>query len=80
MASEVNGHANGIANGAANGVEKVNNVQKVTENGNGHLSNGNGYAGKTPIYQTVYPLETSYSTTRQRVFVETGNEDAVKNN
>lgn len=49
---------------------------KIVANGNGHA---NGYAngkvattnGKSHFYESMYPLETSYSTTRQRVFVET---------
>uniref|UniRef100_A0A336MNH3 Elongation of very long chain fatty acids protein n=1 Tax=Culicoides sonorensis TaxID=179676 RepID=A0A336MNH3_CULSO len=49
----------------------------ITQNGNGHITNGytNGKisTGKSPFYESMYPLETSYSTTRQRVFVERNN-------
>lgn len=55
-----NGHKKSLTNG------------KVVSNGNGH-ANGAYTNGKSHFYESIHPLETSYSSTRQRVFVERNN-------
>lgn len=56
-----------------NGDKKPITNGKVVSNGH---ANGSTYTnGKSHFYESIHPLETSYSSTRQRVFVERSNQN-----